>query len=778
MTPHSPKSPKHAGSPRGSNTALRGKSHRSSTHRPRGQNPRPQGHEADARESVASLLGRLGTPPEDLANELSQRFEAGCQSTLASGILVKQVRLNEWAIGPDGTMVYIGPERLAADELVDESTLCERLNREFAELISGDQRGLLPAASAERVLTGHDAHRGGVARIGASSPDAASRTGLAAQRGGRNDVEETDPSKLTRDEQKRRDELISLFTESLADRFGEEAIAEPAKEESGTSPAVQAQPLQADRRFNWNLVLGFGTAVVVSAMIWTGFKLNAIRQENARIEQEANSVSLNKDEERPRKLIEKPRKRLAGAKFEEFDEIPEEDQKDFGSVDSAFDESNEIEGLPDLFAGMVDDIVTEELWSPTETADPSAASAIESAIDPEELRQLVKPNAPDQTEQESLGDLKSLSEAAKTKVFPKITGDAATELGIKTAKKDQGLQQLLEGKSNEPDGPENAQGIRPAQSRFVRLPAAKQTDQPLRINAEGVAVESLEFPSEIPIELSASGEDKALIATETGIRIAGLSANGESTTLAWTEEAKDQKVSSQLVHGRLIDANGDSIYLRPSIETDAFQLSLNPRHMRPSWKLGAPIHPNASRLELDLEVPESLDLAWVTPFNPTRPRRGTAVAVLTPKDGETVSLAIKITAECDRKLTCRIQFAGRLDDTLGWMPLTGQGLLQSAEQLNGQDAVLQSRIEQSEGSLAYASLSESRFTKRRIKGLKDQQKELAAIRERMTLLALLAMELESSVKLRPHLYVQWPGSERQTILQVGESEPAAAEQPQ
>lgn len=336
---------------------------------------------------------------------------------------------------------------------------------------------------------------------------------------------------------------------------------------------------------------------------------------------------------------------------------------------------------------------------------------------------------------------------------------------------DDSLQSALNADDSQQSPPEAPQTVRPSKDKFVDLPLAGKTDVETVITGPDIAIESIEFltPSGIRLSQLPDGSSAVLVDQEHGDQLAELAVIDGATVFRWSESAAKNSLSAKLSHGRFVLADGQSVYLRPSIETDPYTLSLDPRRMRPSWKLDAPLLPEFSRLELDLNVPASIDLAWHTPFNSTRPSRGTAIAILTPPDGESVAIAVKIDVDCSRKLTCRTQYGYRLAPSMPWRPLTQAGFVAENQQMNRSRESLLLRRELLGDNYKRAGVMEQRLMRRSVDKLDADIEQMEWLCDQMRDLGELAMEMQNTVSLDMHLYVQWPDS-KQTVLKTSLSD--------
>ncbi len=706
-------------------------------------------------------MRRLGTPPPDLASRLGERFNATCRRLLADGGSIAAIDLESWAIDRQGDLVYLGEILPDGQGIVSVDELAVQFQHRL-----GVPR---PAIT----------HHSRQLRV----DQAEARFALRFRRHA--DDDQYTPT-LSGDQRDRREKLIEQFTESLVRRFGKDAILPADPPEQKIRPS-KPQPITRDRRFNWNLTLGLATAVTAVAMIVGGIQIAKSRKHQAELGRREASIGETKSiagagssssaNASARTLNTAPRP-VTEMQSDGFSPPPDvaPDEADRGEPDTtpqlrerqlAGGDRDDAPSLESAADGIVDDRtrrggfdVMDDLDallannSPSESTQPATASPDE--IDLAKTMQIASPLR-------SSGS----SPAAPTPRSSPPGLAAGNGLTAGDANDDQSLEAVLSGEASDQDVAESPQQTRPSQDRFVELSSANDTAAETVIDQTGAAIERLEFPRPIPIVLSTPGDDGTveLINQESGNRIAHLTRSGPTTVLRWSESASKDRLAQKLLHGRLVLAGGEVVYLRPSIETDAYPISMDPRQLRPSWKLGGPLLPDVARLEIDLQVPDSIDLAWHTPLDLDRARHGTAIAILTPTDGETVAFAVKVDVDCSRKLTCRLQYGARLDSALPWSPLSQTRFVIEKTRLSRNRSSLLLQRDLFKQSYDSASAMERKMMRGRGERIDADLDRLDAMLDRMSMLGELAIRVHESVKLDLHAFVQWPDAS-QTLLRT------------
>lgn len=318
-----------------------------------------------------------------------------------------------------------------------------------------------------------------------------------------------------------------------------------------------------------------------------------------------------------------------------------------------------------------------------------------------------------------------------------------------------------------PDPASIAAAPPPAQTQSV-ITAVQLPSRSDRITATSIAESAhkdlkLEFPTALPLEI-VSGQDVWLIEdTTTSEPVASLRSADGVSQFRWLESAAASSAAAALVHGRLSGPQGQRIYLRPTVQADPWQLNFETSEAHPSWQLHHPLLPRTSRLAIEFELPEDVELGWIEPLPPTDVRRGRAIAILRPAEEEQFALGMRIDVRGGQSLTCRIRIAARLDPAWPWQSCATPNLDQFAawatqrlEAMSAEDVQLATRAE-----------SADRQQRRIFSSRRDQLERSAdAMRDtlaRVNRLQALISQLETTAALHCRVWVPWP-DEDQTIL--------------
>ena len=266
----------------------------------------------------------------------------------------------------------------------------------------------------------------------------------------------------------------------------------------------------------------------------------------------------------------------------------------------------------------------------------------------------------------------------------------------------------------------------------------------------------------MPLSLEGEAPSRAIRDSRSKTVVALLSESDDGTLLRWSETAAESPNASALSHGRMTSGR-DTIFLRSVIESDSWPIRLDTPDVMPTWNLVDPIPPRATRFSLQLQLPETIEEGWIEPIQSASVRRSRALAVLTPRQEESVALGLRFDIRCSRKLSCRIRYAGRLDPALPWQVLSIPLLEQFADQLTQQSILVSKESER----LARVHEIAGPAGRRILRLKQDRNDQLAAsIRmasQRVAQLQSLIAALESEGSVRIRLWVAWPDVEQDIL---------------
>jgi len=190
----------------------------------------------------------------------------------------------------------------------------------------------------------------------------------------------------------------------------------------------------------------------------------------------------------------------------------------------------------------------------------------------------------------------------------------------------------------------------------------------------------------------------------------------------------------------------------------------------PTWNLGDPIPPQVARLAIDFDLPDDIEFGWVEPVEPSELRRTRALAVITPEGNEDISLGVRFDIRCNRKLSCRIRFAARLDPSMNWQRVSTPSLERFSDQLtNHENAVSKETTRLANVYSMLNRKSSRRLIRAKQKHNKKLAKQVATAAQRVAQLQTLIAALETEGTIGFRVWVEWPDTE-QEILSAGQSE--------
>ena len=339
---------------------------------------------------------------------------------------------------------------------------------------------------------------------------------------------------------------------------------------------------------------------------------------------------------------------------------------------------------------------------------------------------------------------------------PSETGDAnVTDDSVPMSN----IDPLADDDSEGPD--ESPQQTRTSQTTSIQLPPVSEVDQPIQVWDHAADSLELEFPYDVPLDLK-QAEGARVIRDNRQQAIASISSSDEATAIQWLSSVTPAS-ANMLWHGRLKEQSGDIVYLRPTINADPMTIILDKTDVRPTWNLLAAIPPKLTQFSMDFTLPEDVELGWVEPVNAGGIKRSRALAVLTLKDDESVSLGIRFDVRCSRKLSVRLRFAGRLDSSMPWQAVSRPILEQAADGLTRRVEMISQQVSQMAAIYSKADSGQRRRLRPKRDALDEAAENQRVFLERVTKLQALVAKVESAARLNLNVWVDWPDAQ-QTLL--------------
>lgn len=255
---------------------------------------------------------------------------------------------------------------------------------------------------------------------------------------------------------------------------------------------------------------------------------------------------------------------------------------------------------------------------------------------------------------------------------------------------------------------------------------------------------------------------------ETAIAEIRVNAEQETSRLEWMAGSLDSDRRS-LQHGRAQLASGRYVYLRPSLRGEAIAVDLAERDVKMKWDLAAPPEPKRSRLTMNLQVPEGVDVGWIEPIENESPRKVRGIAVLSQQDSESVAVVVRVDVQATRMMTVRVRFGARLDPSMPWQWTDRADVSQTLAVVTRQMELADLRHTELDVAISRADRSRARRLEARLDQqldqLESQQKNLKVFAERLAELDQLIAMLAGQANLEAELFVSWPDGE-QPILRL------------
>jgi hypothetical protein len=328
------------------------------------------------------------------------------------------------------------------------------------------------------------------------------------------------------------------------------------------------------------------------------------------------------------------------------------------------------------------------------------------------------------------------------------------------------MSMLADDEHNDPPA-ESPQPTRTASTRAVALHSMDATIEATRLPLEQLKGLQLDFPFDAALSLRGDESNWLVHDTRSDTPIASITADADGPRLRWTEAAKRSPAALALFHGRITSQAGETVFLRPVIDADPWPLRLDKADVMPVWDLGFPIPPRATRIGVDFDLPEQIEEAWIEPIDAESLRRTRGIAVLSPQDGETVSLGIRFDVRCSRKLRCRVRYAGRLDPSMPWQLVSVPMLEQLANQLTDRAAAVSMESSRLERVYQMAGTADRRILRIKRDRTDTLAEMVSSTSQRVAQLQKLIAGLEAEGSVRIRVWVEWPKTEQDLLTMSG-----------
>ncbi|TWU45300.1 hypothetical protein Q31b_04710 [Novipirellula aureliae] len=313
---------------------------------------------------------------------------------------------------------------------------------------------------------------------------------------------------------------------------------------------------------------------------------------------------------------------------------------------------------------------------------------------------------------------------------------------------------------------EKPQPVRIAKVHAIALPDTNAVAESKSIEGLSTNNLSLEFPNSIDLYLEERPSDRSyLICDGKDHQTIAMLRRGASGHLlfAWDNDGKQRIIANSLQQGRLQDAEGHILYLRPCIEADPWAMSFVQSDHQPSWDLGGMIPAQRSKLSVDFTLPDEIEVGWIEPVEVDRPRGSRCLAVLSHKEFEFVQIAVLLNVRCSRKFAAKIRFAARLDPALPWQTFTDAGLAQLSDQLLQQSERLEQQRIRLEAIYGQADTAGRRNLQDNRASMRSQIEWVTQMTTRVSQLQAMATTLGINGNIRFEIACRWPDTDQKIL---------------
>lgn len=317
---------------------------------------------------------------------------------------------------------------------------------------------------------------------------------------------------------------------------------------------------------------------------------------------------------------------------------------------------------------------------------------------------------------------------------------------------------------------ESVQATRVTADKSIQLGPRSQVEPGTQLFPQPCESLRLEFPFDVPLVLAATSDHSGwqVRDREAEIVVATVRNTDTSTSLQWAPIADQSRRAASLVHGRLTNQAGEQRYLRPLVDALPLRLEIGERESRLSWDLLAPVPASQTRLGIDVQVPDTVDLAWIEPVDPSAVRRAKALLVASLRDSETVAMAIRLDIRCTRQLTVRLRYAARLAPDSPWHLISPVQLDQTHAQLTSRLMAIAQQVSQLDALSGRAGAADRRVIRLRLAALGDAEDYVRELSQRIVELRELTTRLSHECRIRFAVTVHWPDHE-QAVFRMREA---------
>lgn len=283
---------------------------------------------------------------------------------------------------------------------------------------------------------------------------------------------------------------------------------------------------------------------------------------------------------------------------------------------------------------------------------------------------------------------------------------------------------------------------------------------------------NIEFASSKATAENGSGEQPACwlwTDATSGAQLATLEQIDQQIFFRWSEQAASNPLSRQIAAGRLrlTDSTGQSstVFLRPHLRTSPLRLDATETDTRFSWPLEGPVIYQSPNLNLQATKPDTVDMSWIEPPDPTNIRKQIAILQLTPAGKPSPAIRCQIECKATTKLQMRLRYFAQLDSTFPWQAYSATQLTAALDQVTQLLERRTAELSQLENQYRNATTGERRSIRPLKENVEQSVTQFRLVLQKLQQLNILHSNVAATSHLQLTLTTDWPDGP-QTILEI------------
>ncbi len=307
---------------------------------------------------------------------------------------------------------------------------------------------------------------------------------------------------------------------------------------------------------------------------------------------------------------------------------------------------------------------------------------------------------------------------------------------------------------------------------MVELPPFPSRDStqdeivPVRLFEKPVANLEIVFPVATNMKLSRLGEpsDPSWVVQDANdlATVAILSSTKQGMDFSWTPVSSARPVSKQLCSGlaHLTQQDGTSqwLFLRSTVQADAWPIDMSTSDAKAAWPLGTPPPIGSTSLAVEILSHDDVTLSWIQPSDPKQVRRNQSIVEFALASDPTIAIRSRIEIRTGSKLTLRVRHAAQLVPTVPWQMISTTRLQTAKEQVSGQMLLASADLANVKALYSKAGTGEKQVLAARRDTLDDYVAHLQSLSERLKKYDQLVAMVHLVAPLSVRLDVHWPNA--------------------